>query len=262
MDMQQYVGVTRASVVAAFVFALASPVSAADLPPPIAPPPTAPAVYIPIAPTFGWTGFYLGGNAGWGWSWNSMTDSGPGIFGQVFPVGTVTNLSQNGWLAGGQVGYNYQISQFVVGVEADADATGIKNSQSINVGTLTGSATYKNDIMGTLTARFGYAIDRVLLYGKLGGAWTRDNYNGSASDGSGVSGLFNRWGGAFGAGLEYAVINNVTLKIEYDYLYFGTQNETLNFNATDRVTGTITGDPNNVKLSASVVKAGVNFLFH
>jgi len=90
----------------------------------------------------------------------------------------------------------------------------------------------------------------------------QEKYNFNANDGSAVTGTFNRWGWMLGAGVEYAVLDNVTLKVEYNYLNFGTQNQTLTPNATDLVTGTITGDPNNSKLTANVVKAGVNVLFH
>jgi len=242
---------------AACVLAI-SPAVAADLPQPFLQ--KAPPAFVPV---FNWTGFYIGGNGGWGWSTSTQTDLGPGIFGQVFPIGSSTTLTQNGWLAGAQLGYNYQINQFVIGVDADFDATGITNSQSVTgLGPITGTATYKNDWMSTLTARFGWAIDRALIYGKAGGAWTRDNFNGSASDGSSVTGTFNRWGWTVGGGLEYAVWNNVTLKVEYDYMNFGTQNETLSYNATDIANQTITGDPVGNKLAISVVKAGVNVLFH
>ena len=108
---------------------LASPVFAADLPPASLPPPPprAPSTYIPVAPPpFSWTGFYIGANGGWGWSTTTLTDFGPNLFGQLFPLGTTTSTSQNGWLAGGTIGLNYQINQLVLGVEGDFDASGIK----------------------------------------------------------------------------------------------------------------------------------------
>jgi outer membrane immunogenic protein len=113
-----------------------------------------------------------------------------------------------------------------------------------------------------LAGRFGWAADRALFYGKAGGAYMQEKYSFSAIDGSAVTGTFNRWGWMVGAGIEYAVTDNVTLKAEYNYLNFGTQNQTLTPNATDLVTGTITGDPNDSKLTASLVKVGVNVLFH
>lgn len=243
-----------------------SPALAADLPQAAPPPPRAPATYIPVAPPpFTWTGFYIGANGGWGWSKTDQTDAGPGIFGAVFPAGSTTSFSQNGWLAGGQIGFNYQINALVLGAEADFDASGIKVSQSVPAvppSTLASNLSYKNDWMSTFAARFGVAADRALLYGKAGGAWTRDNYNATATDGSSATGIFDRWGWMLGAGIEIALTDNVTFKTEYNYLNFGTTNETLTFNSVDLVTGTIAADPNKAKLSINVVKAGINVLFH
>jgi outer membrane immunogenic protein len=99
-------------VVGAFV-ALSSVVSAsaADLPRPVykAPP------YLSPAPTFSWTGFYVGLNGGYGWD----RLSGTGTFGS-------DSITAKGWLGGGQIGYNYQIGQFVVGVEGDFDWANVK----------------------------------------------------------------------------------------------------------------------------------------
>jgi outer membrane immunogenic protein len=232
-------------------------VHAADLPP-AAPPPMAPA-YVPAPPPFTWTGIYVGGNIGWGWTNLNRTDTGPGVFGQVFPIGSQQSLTQNGFLGGAQIGVNWQFQQFVIGAEADFDATAIKNSQSAGG---FGNGSYTNPWMSTFAARFGWAADRALFYGKAGGAYMQEKYNLSASDGSAVTGTFDRFGWMLGAGVEYAVTDNITLKAEYNYLNFGTSNQTLTPNATDLVTGTITGDPNDSKLTANVVKAGVNILFH
>jgi outer membrane immunogenic protein len=241
-----------------------SPALAADLPAsPPPPPPRAPATYVPIAPPpFSWTGIYVGANGGWGWSKVDDTDAGPGLFGSVFPIGTTTSFSQNGWLAGGQIGFNYQINALVLGAEADFDASGIKNTVTIPGTVLSSNSTYKNDWMSTFAARFGVAADRALFYGKAGGAWTRDNFNITATDGSSATGIFDRWGWMLGAGIEIALTDNITFKTEYNYLNFGTNTQTLTFNTVDLVTRTITADPNQNKLTINVVKAGINVLFH
>jgi outer membrane immunogenic protein len=242
----------------AAVLALSAPLTAfaADLPQPPPPLPQAP-VFVP--PPFTWTGIYVGGNLGWGWTNLNLTDTGPGVFGQVFPIGTQSSFSQNGFLGGAQVGVNWQFEQFVVGAEADFDATAIKNSQSLGV---FGNSSYSDPWVSTFAARFGWAADRALFYGKAGGAYMQEKYDFTASDGSEVTGTFNRWGWMLGAGVEYAVTGNITLKAEYNYLNFGTQNQTLTPNATDLANATITGDPNDSKLTANVVKVGVNVLFH
>jgi len=238
---------------------------AADLPP-AAPPPMAPA-YVPAPPPFSWTGIYVGGNLGWGWTNTELTDVGPAPFsfggapiGQVFPLGSTTSFRQDGFLGGAQIGANWQFQQFVIGAEADFDATAIKNNQFIPAALGTGS--YTNPWMSTFAARFGWAADHALFYGKAGGAYMQEKYSGTATDGSSVSGTFNRLGWMLGAGVEYAVTDNITLKAEYNYLDFGSQNQTLTPNTTDLATGTITFDNSSSKLTANVVKAGVNILFH
>src|SRR3954469_13234957 len=106
--------------------AAVSAVSAADLPQ--APPP-APFVSVPV---FTWTGFYVGGNLGWGWR-DSNNDpvilSGPGVPGGL--VGGTLNFDNGDdatFTGGGQIGYNYQIGSFVIGAEADIQ--GINNDDN------------------------------------------------------------------------------------------------------------------------------------
>src|SRR5215207_9674359 len=100
----------------ALATAAVSSVSAADLPTRAAPP-----VFAAV-PVFTWTGFYVGGNLGWGWrddDTETVVLTGPGI-----PAGLVGTLNfDNGndgnFTGGGQIGYNYQIGSFVIGAEAD-----------------------------------------------------------------------------------------------------------------------------------------------
>ena len=67
-----------------------------------------------VAPPFSWTGFYVGGNAGysWGRQCNSLTDpTGAILFGN-------SNCDRlNGFIGGGQLGYNWQYNQWVLGLE-------------------------------------------------------------------------------------------------------------------------------------------------
>ena len=243
----------------AFTATAFSPVLAADLP--ARPMPTKAPVFSP-EPVYSWTGFYVGGNVGWNWTESTAVDTGPGVFGQVFPIGDTTTIQRNGFMGGAQAGYNYQMGQFMIGVEADFDWSAANKKQSGALPGLTFDINFKNNYVSTFGARFGYAMDRVLLYAKAGGAYTQDDFDLSASDGSTFNGRFDRWGWMIGAGVEYAILNNWTLKAEYNYLDFGTKSETLTPNATDLVTGTITDDPRDNKLHAHVVKIGFNYLFH
>jgi opacity protein-like surface antigen len=126
----------------------------------------------PLATIYDWTGFYAGGHVGGGW------------------VGD----GDGGFLGGGQVGYNIQMGPWVYGVEADASAAS---------GDLNWTA--------TLAARFGWAVDRWMVYGKVGGAWVNEDFvrMRRVSDDT-SSGLL------LGVGAEYAFQNNWTAKIEYN----------------------------------------------
>jgi outer membrane immunogenic protein len=231
----------------------ASSVLAADLPP-AAPPPMAPA-YIPPPPPFTWTGFYVGINGGYGWG-QDATDDG---------MGNTPSLNSNGGLVGGTVGFNYQISQFVVGFEGDVDYSMMKYSLSApgTFGLGSATLTYKNDLVSTFAARFGFAADHALFYAKAGGAWTNESINITGSDivlGSlSGSNSFERLGWMVGGGFEYAFWNNLTFKAEYNFLDFGTKTENLTLNSS--TFGPLTASISS-KLTASVVKVGINWLFN
>src|SRR5262252_6529712 len=159
---------------------------------------------------FAWAGFYAGAHAGVGWSDGDSSGSG-------------------GVIGGGQIGFNYQINQWVLGVEADLSGTTIKDSASATVvgpgAVLTGNAQASLDWVSTLAPRIGYAFDRWLVYGKVGGAWAHGSGTvgasingmpvGSISVGQTVSGLM------LGIGAEYALWDNWTAKVEYNMMDFG-----------------------------------------
>jgi outer membrane immunogenic protein len=177
----------------------------------------APATYIPVVPLYNWSGFYIGGNVGAGWnSTGSITDST--AFGSTF--GTTTNTS---FLGGGQVGVNYEFwGGVVVGAEAMFDWVP-NTSNTINAtggGPATGTsaqATINNRWLTTATGKLGYAWDRVLLYGKGGGAWVGTS-NPSITVG-GVPASFatnssNNFGWTAGLGVEWAFWGNFSARAE------------------------------------------------
>jgi outer membrane immunogenic protein len=168
--------------------ALSSAALAADLPV-RAPPPV-------VIPIFTWTGFYVGVNAGWGSRQNNNNDAVfldslgiTGLGGTVLFPGTDDNV----FTGGGQIGYNYQIGSFVVGLEADIQ--GIDNGSNNDVLVFLPGAGFAgnfqpgvftndtSDWWGTVRARLGFAVDRFLIYGTAGWAFTDNNSGWAAGAG-------------------------------------------------------------------------------
>ncbi len=216
--------------------ATALSVQAADLgrrrPPP--PPPPAPAY---VVPPFSWTGLYFGGQIGGDWARANWVDPFGGVHDKT---------SGSGFLAGGQVGYNYQMGPLVAGVEGDFSWT---NADGTKTDAFGNKLKTRLDWTSTVTGRLGYAVDRVLFYGKGGAAFAHDKDTLTDPFGAVVSGAATRTGWTAGAGVEYGFANNWSAKVEYDYLGFGTQNVTLG------------GMPASIDLKAHELKGGINYHF-
>jgi outer membrane immunogenic protein len=235
---------------AALALGASCPAFAADLPVKAPPAPV-------VAPLFSWTGFYIGGNVGGAWSSGGCTDT-------VF--GIVCNNGSNGrFIGGGQAGFNYQINNFVLGVEWQGDWVARNNNNTgvgvfvPGVGTIV-ATTNNSGWLSTVAGRFGVAFDRVLLYGKGGVGWAGANNITVANltTGNAVSfGGGGRAGWMFGAGLEWAFFQNWTGKIEYEYLR--RNSDTFFFPAGTFLAGDVftTGNRN-----IQVLKVGVNYLFN
>lgn len=180
----------------------ASPASAADLP--VSPLYKAP-TYIPAI--FSWTGYYVGLSAGWGWGSSHFIDPFSGT--------NVGSPRLSGFLVGGTTGINYQIGSVVLGLEGDFTGSWAKGSAFDAAGNF-----LQTEVMWTsiLAARFGWAWDRFMIYGKAGGAFDQDrNTFGSVFGGSDSGGAY-RAGWAVGAGAEYALTEHWIVRAAYDYM--------------------------------------------
>ena len=144
----------RMLIAGAIALAAGGQALAADLPMP-APPPRAPAAYVPVIPPFTWSGIYIGVNGGY--SWGKITPTAP--------VG-LTSFNANGIVAGGTIGGNIQAGAFVFGAEGDFDWDNIKGSPSGCPGCQVTSTW-----LATARGRVGVALDRVLIYGTGGAAF-------------------------------------------------------------------------------------------
>jgi outer membrane immunogenic protein len=185
---------------------------AADLPQRM--PAAAPAVVMPYV--YDWTGFYIGGNAGYGSSRNCW-----GSFGGLPTEGCST---QSGGLVGGQGGYRWQMGQVVFGLEAEGDWTNMRGSIASTFVPL-GTDNAKVTSAYLFTGQIGYAWNAALLYLKGGAALTNNNF--MVSNAAGV-GLYyfssDRWGASVGVGFEYGFTPNWSAGLEYDHLFMGTAN--------------------------------------
>jgi outer membrane immunogenic protein len=228
--------------------------NAADLPARPAPLPAT--VYAPPPPVFSWAGFYLGGNLGAAWAHRDVSESRFGLgFG---------HSNDAVFAGGGQVGYNYQTGNFVFGVEAEFD--GASNNNGGNGVFIPGTGTVQvsshDTWITTVAARFGWAIDHWLLYGKAGGGWVGNNgfTVTNVNTGASVTGGGGRTASGFlvGIGGEYAFGNNWTAKIEYDYFGLGSRTFAVPAGAAFLAGDTFTASHRNVQ----TLKVGFNYLFN
>jgi len=214
--------------------------NAADLPPARMPAAVAPVAYAP--PVYNWSGFYVGGHLGGGFADSQWSDP--------FTAANDT-FSKSGFLGGGQIGVNAQFNWLVVGLEGDFSWTGLKGSGIDSAGD---TITTNTQWTSTATGRVGAAFDRLLVYGKGGVAFANEQSSvaGPALNPSTVTTLRTGW--TAGAGLEYAINENWTVRAEYDFLGFGSQ--PLNFTTPGGAAVT-----SNASLNVQEVKAGLNFKF-
>lgn len=199
-----------------------------------------------------WTGFYVGAHAGGVWSKYRLSDSTLGVTENA-------NVNRGSWLAGGQIGYNWQFMRnWVVGAEADFSFTDLGGTAFTDpIPALAGlgfpvtvpvSVELRN--MGTVRVRLGYAFDRTLLYATGGMAWARDNASYVFFPGlvQMDAHLFHL-GWAAGAGAEYAIDPHWSVRAEYLHADFG------------RVDETFISLPRTTALKADLVRLGLNYRF-
>jgi outer membrane immunogenic protein len=227
----------------------ATPAFAADLPP--AARARAPAAYAPpVMAAYNWSGIYIGINGGYGFG-NTDWDPVGG-----FP-GT-GNFNINGGLVGGTLGANFQTGAFVFGIEGDGDWSDIRGSLSGTAAVCgAGACTFEtaNDWLATLRGRIGFALDRTLIYATGGGAAgnVKATFTGAASAASTAN---TEFGWTAGAGIEYAITDNVTAKVEYLFVDLSKGSLT----CTVAACGATTTVP--VTFDASLVRGGLNFKFN
>ncbi|MEX0590798.1 MAG: outer membrane protein [Xanthobacteraceae bacterium] len=188
-----------------------------------------------VAPLFNWSGFYYGLNGGY--AWGSSNHAGAGASSGDFDV--------DGWLLGGTVGANWQRGQWVTGVEADLAWA---NAEGSGGGAAACGAPCSTELnwFGTGRVRAGYAVDAYLFY-VTGGVAFGGVKAGQAGFGNGSD---TRIGWTVGGGVEAAVAQNWTAKLEYLYADLG-----------DKNTYTVPAGTFNVDHKSHIVRVGLNYKF-
>jgi outer membrane immunogenic protein len=211
---------------------VAAPAVAADLPVPYTKTP----VMIPAL--YDWSGVYVGVNGGWG--------SESRCFDVVTAAGTFVGAdgchTTSGGVAGGQIGFRWQMASWVFGFEAQGDWANLQGSSVglINPANIDRS---RMDAFGLFTGQVGYAFNTALLYFK-GGAAVISDRNDILSNGVVVATAAgdNRWGGTIGGGVEFSFAPNWSAGVEYDHLFIANNNTTFTATtgttfSTDRIHG-------------------------
>jgi outer membrane immunogenic protein len=209
----------------------------------------APAGYA-VVPYMSWTGFYIGGHVGGAWSevdWSNVTFTGERF-----------NKTESGFIGGGQIGYNQQIGNLVVGVEATVSGADLsRDFHSI----LFPSVRFSADVntIATVTGRFGVASNQWLFYGKAGWAGAQVDFSGRSTAPLPVDGFsFDNWrnGWTLGAGLEYKIARNISFGVEYSFIELDSERD----NGITRLGVPVTLRDHDLEIQS--VTARLNFQFY
>jgi outer membrane immunogenic protein len=248
----------------------------------------------PAAVVYDWTGFYIGGNIGYSWG-RAGTDgdltgtqnvsvfrtAGPNLVSSVNSVLGALPLTGranvNGLIGGGQAGYNWQRGTWLFGLEADIQGSDERGSGDVCtiVGCPLGSsiltANYKLEWFGTARGRVGFLpTERILLYATGGLAYGQLSASAPLIP---ISWGSTRAGWTVGAGVEAAIDNNWSVKLEYLYMDLGSvgggsTSGTTAVNALNTptpgfntVTTTTLTSAFNTRFTDNILRVGVNYRF-
>jgi outer membrane immunogenic protein len=225
-------------------------------------------------PMFSWTGFYVGGHVGGGWSsdWKSEIQWLPSQA-AAGDANLPMKASGSSFLGGGQVGFNWQFDpKWVFGVEADLSGTNIKGTGHSPVLGFPGFAVIPGytaamsrdlDWLGSVRGRVGYAWDRSLLYFTGGFAYGHVKYSGGVTGPVSYLTSFNKTlpGWVVGGGIESSLPSAVgKWSVKLEYLYYA-------LNSASSIANPVPPNPpfQNVdaygETRAQVVRLGLNYRY-
>lgn len=262
--------------IAALASMVATSAVAADLPAKVytkAPP--------PVVAAYNWTGFYIGGNVGYSWGRSSDNSTLTNSAGTVlFANSSAVNL--DGVIGGGQIGYNWQVQNWVWGLEADIQGADEKGSRFFTCPTGVCSPPFgvvavfpgpavnvspmdqKIEWFGTVRGRAGIlAVPTVLLYATGGLAYgevrTAETV-GTAAASTAFANTDTRVGWTVGAGIEGAIGGNWTAKLEYLYMDLGKTSGSFSTTLAAFGGGTLTSNYSS-RITDNILRVGVNYRF-
>lgn len=271
------------STAATFVAFASSSALAADLPP--APPIYAPG-YAPAEPPCIWCGFYIGINGGWIGAANDTinntgTDTGALGLGTALGLGLIPSSvnnggNGNGYLIGGQVGFNWQAGVAVFGVEADFDGVSALNTTIVGPNSAAAfpapvTTQFNQEInwLSTVRGRIGIAGSSTFFAYATGGLAVGEVKIGNQficptcappafSEPTATNAITNTaLGWTAGAGLEVMITPHWSVKAEYLYVDLGTHNSMLTYTYPTGVS-TLTSSAHD---TFNIGRAGVNYKF-
>jgi outer membrane immunogenic protein len=205
-----------------------------------------------MAPAYNWTGCYLGGEGGYASGRSRHTVTTGTTLGDA-----ESTFTMSGGIAGGTLGCNYQTSNIVLGIEGDLSWTNKSGSAFEQAPFNTTRTNLTSEKwLDTARGRLGFTWDRALLYVTGGGAFANIGVQVCAtvvpvcaSDSANV------WGWAIGAGVEWGLWDNWTLKAEYLHVDFGTTS----FLSPPVIIGTQTFQSRNVPVTDDLFRVGLNY---
>ena len=201
-----------------------------------------------MAAVYDWTGFYIGANGGYG----SERDSKyyRGVLGAPIPSTFDTAHDADGGTAGGQIGYRWQSSSWVYGLEAQGNWADFRGASASTL--FANSYRSRMEAFGLFTGQIGYAWNNALLYVKGGGAIAEQRYQTFVGATTLGTGRETRAGATVGAGLEFGFAPNWSAGVEYDHMFLGRRDITFS--------GPLVGPTvNNIRLDADIVTARINY---
>jgi opacity protein-like surface antigen/outer membrane receptor protein involved in Fe transport len=237
-------------------FTLAGPIDTVDIPGMAAEFKRAVPTFAPPSANYDWTGFYIGGHG----EFSQSNANGSAVDLATGATTFAINGNLPSWHGGIQLGFDYMMpSHMLLGVVADVTSGGTK---TITTTDTFGTAAYQTTVFDseTVRGRLGYALDKVLLYGTAGWAWSNHQFvrtqltgtinNATAGADEAVNNYLSGW--TAGAGISVAFAQNWNVFAEYRYTSFGSTSVVLPLSELSTTSTT----------KVSAIDFGVNYKFN